>query len=168
MPLAHKTMVAWVGLRGAVPIILATFPLLAGIEGAQTLFNVAFFLVLVSILLQDTSLPYVARRLKVDAPPEASHIMPLEYTVSGMGAEQADILEVKVHPTSSVVGRRIVELGLPQSALIVLVRQGSEYLIPRGSTALEAGDVVQILGYQSALEEAEKRLGQPSVWASGI
>jgi cell volume regulation protein A len=70
MPFNQKTLVAWVGLRGAVPIILATFPLLAGVPGAQTIFNVAFFVVLVNVLVQGASLPWVARVLRVGSVPE--------------------------------------------------------------------------------------------------
>ncbi|ADV68153.1 potassium/proton antiporter [Deinococcus maricopensis] len=143
MPIAHKTMVAWVGLRGAVPVVLATFPLLAGVPGAQDLFNVAFFLVLVSILVQGTSLPFVARWLRVNVPLEDTVNMPLEYTPTGAGRN--DFLEITVPADSYVVGQRIVDLGLPPEALIVMLRRNDEYMIPRGSTTLLAGDVLQVL-----------------------
>ena len=155
MPAAHKAMVAWVGLRGAVPIILATFPVLAKVEGAQTVFNVAFFLVLVSILVQGTSLPLVARLLNVKAPPVSPHTMPLEYTPTGAGKN--DLVELTLPPGSAVAGQRIVDLHLPPEALIVLLRRGEEYLIPRGNTRLQAGDVLQLLGGKPFLDEVRKR-----------
>lgn len=155
MPAAHKAMVAWVGLRGAVPIILATFPVLANVEGAHTLFNVAFFVVLVSILVQGTSLPLVARLLGVKVPLEGHHVMPLEYTPTGAGKN--DLVELVLPAHSPVVGRRIVDLRLPPEALIVLLRRGDEYLIPRGNTTLYAGDVLQMLGSKAFLDEVRAR-----------
>ena len=155
MPAAHKAMVAWVGLRGAVPIILATFPVLANVPGAHTLFNVAFFVVLVSILVQGTSLPLVARLLDVKVPLEDQHVMPLEYTPTGAGKN--DLVELVLPAHSPVVGRRIVDLRLPAEALIVLLRRGDEYLIPRGNTTLHAGDVLQMLGSKAFLDEVRVR-----------
>lgn len=158
MPLAHKSMVAWVGLRGAVPVVLATFPVLAGVPGAPLLFNVAFFLVLVSILVQGTSLPLVARWLKVQAPLESHALMPLEYTPTGAGKN--DFIDVVVPPDSAVVGRRIVDLKLPVEALIVLIHREGQYLIPRGSTRLQAGDVLQILAAKPFADELHARLDE--------
>ncbi|ULH17720.1 potassium/proton antiporter (plasmid) [Deinococcus sp. KNUC1210] len=155
MPVAHKAMVAWVGLRGAVPIILATFPLLAKVEGAHTLFNVAFFVVLVSILIQGTSLPLVARLLDVKVPLDQHQTMPLEYTPTGAGKN--DLVELILPAHSPVVGQRIVDLHLPAEALIVLLRRGDEYLIPRGNTKLYAGDVLQMLGSKAFLDEVRAR-----------
>ncbi|AWN24280.1 potassium/proton antiporter [Deinococcus irradiatisoli] len=155
MPAAHKAMVAWVGLRGAVPIILATFPVLSGVEEAQTLFNVTFFLVLVSILVQGTSLPLVARWLGVKEPLNSRPAMPLEYSPTGAGKN--DLVELVLPPHSPVIGQRIVDLRLPPEALIVLLRRGDEYLIPRGNTTLLAGDVLQLLGAQPFLAEVLAR-----------
>lgn len=156
MPVAHKTMVAWVGLRGAVPVVLATFPLLAGVPGAQLLFNVSFFLVLVSILVQGTSLPFVARGLGVNEPLSGPSSMPLEYTPTGAGRN--DLLEITVPPTSGFVGRRIMDLGLPNEALIVLICRDEEYLIPHGTTSLSAGDVLQILAAKPFVGAVFERL----------
>ncbi|MFB9991325.1 potassium/proton antiporter [Deinococcus oregonensis] len=156
MPLAHKTMVAWVGLRGAVPVVLATFPLLAGVPGAQILFDVSFFLVLVSILVQGTSLPFVARWLKVNAALDNHNSMPLEYTPTGAGRN--DFIEITVPPTSSFIGRRIMDLGLPNEALIVLICREEQYLIPHGTTRLQGGDVLQILAAKPFAETVQARL----------
>ncbi|MFC4640132.1 potassium/proton antiporter [Deinococcus hohokamensis] len=160
MPAAHKTMVAWVGLRGAVPVVLATFPFLAGVPGAPYLLNVAFFLVLVSILVQGTSLPYVARWLRVNTPLEGPSVMPLEYTPTGAGKN--DLIELTVPATSSVVGRRIVNLGLPAEALIVLICRQEQYIIPRGDTRLQAGDVLQILAARPFADTVRARVAEHS------
>src|SRR5690606_8260804 len=79
MALREKLMVAWVGLRGAVPIILATFPLLARVPQADLFFNLVFFIVLTSVLLQGTSIPFIARWLRVDAPFKRKFHSPLEF-----------------------------------------------------------------------------------------
>ncbi len=154
-PLAHKLMVSWTGLRGAVPIILATFPLIAGVEGAQTLFNVTFFVVLVSILVQGTTLPLVARLLKVNLPASTGSAMPLEFAEPA--AVQEQLVEVVVAPDAPVVGRSIVELHLPPGALIVLLRRAGRYVVPRGDTVLLAGDALQVLGSPEALAELRGR-----------
>ncbi|WP_308430876.1 potassium/proton antiporter [Deinococcus metalli] len=165
MPAAHKAMIAWVGLRGAVPVVLATFPLLAGVPGASLLFNVAFFLVLVSILVQGTSLPFVARWLKVNAPLSAHTVMPLEYTPTGAGKN--DLIEVTVPTASGVVGTRIMDLGLPPDALIVLIYREQQYVIPRGTTPLHAGDVLQILAARPAAEMVQARVNASGPLPSG-
>ncbi|PTA69800.1 potassium/proton antiporter [Deinococcus arcticus] len=159
MPLAHKTMVAWVGLRGAVPVVLATFPVIAGVPGAPLLLNVAFFLVLVSILVQGTSLPFVARWLGVGAPLDGPSVMPLEYTPTGAGKN--DLIEITVPATSGFVGRRILNLGLPAEALIVLICREDEYIIPRGDTRLQAGDVLQILAARPFADTVQARMAAP-------
>ncbi|MVN88268.1 potassium/proton antiporter [Deinococcus sp. HMF7620] len=159
MPLAHKTMVAWVGLRGAVPVVLATFPVIAGVPGAPLLLNVAFFLVLVSILVQGTSLPFVARWLRVNAPLAGPSVMPLEYTPTGAGKN--DLIEVTVPATSDFVGQRILNLGLPAEALIVLICREEQYIIPRGDTRIQAGDVLQILAARPFADTVQARLAAP-------
>lgn len=155
IPLRHKAMVAWTGLRGAVPIILATFPLIAHLPGAQALFEVTFFLVLVSILVQGTTLPFVARLLGVQAEAEPAGPMPLQLTDAQQVPEQ--LVEVTLTANSPVVGRAIVDLHLPPEALIVLLRRDGTYMVPRGSTVLKAGDALQVLGSEVALAELRSR-----------
>ncbi|MBB6096861.1 cell volume regulation protein A [Deinobacterium chartae] len=154
----EKSMVAWVGLRGAVPIVLATFPLLERAPGANLIFNIAFFIVLTSVLLQGTTLPLVARLLRVSAPlPEKTPLF-LEYTPTGAGRN--DLVEVNVPHGSSVVGRRIVDLHFPKEALIVLIHRGGQFIIPRGATTLEGGDSLQILAHHDALREVRARVAE--------
>ncbi|GGQ92987.1 potassium/proton antiporter [Deinococcus ruber] len=153
-----KSMVAWVGLRGAVPIILTTFPLLAHVPNAQIIFNVAFFIVLTSILIQGTTLPLVARWLRVDAEAQDTPVKPLLYTPSGTG--RTNLTEIVVPEGSVVAGRRIVDLAFPLDVLFVLIYRGDEHVVPRGSTRLQAGDAVQVLGPQPIIEEVQARVGQ--------
>lgn len=144
-------MVSWVGLRGAVPIILATFPLLAGISKADTIFNMVFFIVLTSALLQGASIPIVARWLRVDTPLSIKPKYPMEFEPTyGFHGET---LELEIPKDSAVAGKEIVELGLPNSTLILLIHRNDEFIVPKGSTVLEAGDRMIVL---TAKEELDK------------
>ncbi|HEU65331.1 MAG TPA: potassium/proton antiporter, partial [Chloroflexi bacterium] len=115
----EKTFMSWVGLRGAVPIILATFPLLARIPQAELIFNVIFFIVLTSVLLQGTSIPLIARWLRVDAPAISKRLYPIEYTP--MGGLKSELKELPVPSNSHMAGKAIVELGLPADFLVILI-----------------------------------------------
>lgn len=144
MDTREKAMISWVGLRGAVPIVLATFPLLANVPQAETIFNLVFFIVITSVLLQGTSIPLVARWLGVDEPAEERTIYPLEFNPTE-GIKSA-LEEVKVPAESAAVGKPIVKLGFPKGALIVLISRANEFLIPSGAMILEAGDTLLVLG----------------------
>ena len=157
MPLNEKSMVAWVGLRGAVPIVLATFPLLAGVPQAQTLFNVVFFIVLTSVLLQGTTLTLVARLLNVREVLPAQTAYPINYTPTGHNKNE--MVEVEVRRGSDADGARIVDLHLPPEALVILVHRAGEFLIPKGATELLAGDSVLVLAGGEELREVRRRLG---------
>lgn len=143
-----KLFISWAGLRGAVPIILATFPAIAGVPEAQTIFNLVFFIVVTSVLIQGTTLRALAKWLNVILP-----------GTTGMPdlkrAEKEDLLEINLTDDSFAVGRQIVELGLPPTALIVLLSRGGENFIPRGATVLKAGD--QVLVATRRLDQDELR-----------
>jgi cell volume regulation protein A len=134
----EKTMVAWVGLRGAVPIILATFPLLAGVPQATTTFHLVFFIVLTSVLLQGTSIPIVARWLKVDEPlsprTEASPVWDAPTSL------KSGLLEVRIPDQSMAIGQRLLDLGLPKGAFILLMARNGRCFVPDGTTMLQAHD----------------------------
>jgi cell volume regulation protein A len=149
MSLREKTMVAWVGLRGAVPIVLATFPLVAGVPGADRLFDLVFFVVLTSVLLQGTAIPYVARWLGVDAPLRETGPAPLEAHLPGNLRGRLE--EMRVAGRSPAVGRRILDLRLPSGALIVLLKRAEEVIIPDGGTELDAGDTLIVLADERVL-----------------
>ena len=161
MPLNEKSMVAWVGLRGAVPIVLATFPLLAGVPQAQILFNVVFFIVLTSVLLQGTTLTLVARALGVREALPVRTDYPITYTPTGHNKNE--MVEVDVLRGSDADGMRIVDLHLPPDALVILIHRAGEFLIPKGATELEAGDSVLVLAGGEDLKEVQRRLGHKPV-----
>ncbi len=145
----EKLMVAWVGLRGAVPIILATFPLLAGIPKADVIFNVVFFIVLTSVLLQGTSIPLVAKWLGVEAPLPKQPWAPLEWVSTN--TLKNELAELTVPVQSAIVGSEVVKLGLPKGVLIVLLKRGDEMLVPGGGTTLQAGDILLVLANKDTL-----------------
>ena len=134
----EKTMVAWVGLRGAVPIILATFPLLAEVPQATTTFNLVFFIVITSVLLQGTSIPIVARWLKVDEPlssrKESSPVWDAPTSL------KSGLLEVRIPEHSWSIGQRLLDLGLPKGAFILLIARKGKCFVPDGTTMLQAND----------------------------
>lgn len=138
----EKLMISWVGLRGAAPIVLATFPLTANIPHAMEIFNIVFFVVLISVLLQGTTIPYIAEKLKVDAPLEVSHDSVIEY---GEKDPNNQMLEFTIPHNSLAVGKQIFELNLPQGSLVSLIYKKGEYIIPTGSTKIEPCDVLFVL-----------------------
>ncbi|WP_324715967.1 potassium/proton antiporter [Carboxydochorda subterranea] len=148
-------LAAWVGLRGAVPIILATVPTLAGVAGARTIFNVVFFVVLTSALVQGTSVPYVARWLGVAATERVPRRSPLELVPNE--AMDSELLELAVPLESPLAGKPVAQLGLPKETLIVMLSRNGQYRVPTGSTRVEAGDMLFILGPRAVLDEVRSR-----------
>ena len=137
--------VSWVGLRGATPIILATFPVAAGVPDAERLFNVVFFVVLTSVLIQGTTIPLVGRWLGVSdrAPRQRPGLVSFDTVMTG--DEGPDLHEFVVEAGAPAAGQQLVDLGLPQGVLIVLVRRGDEAFMPQGSTILAADDQLLIV-----------------------
>jgi cell volume regulation protein A len=147
--LREQLMVSWAGLRGAVPIVVATYPLIAGASGARTIFNLVFFVVFISVLLQGTTIPIVSRWLKVAAPLVKSFQYPIEYNPTA--GVKSELVEVPVPAESAAIGQSIVNLALPPGALVVLIRRGDEVMIPNGGTQIERGDILLVLAESGAL-----------------
>lgn len=150
-----KLLTAWIGLRGAVPIILATFPLLAGVEGADTLFNIVFFVVLTSVLIQGPLIPYVTKWLNLQTPgvinPYPTRVFLPEVSTDSR------VIELNVLPESGLAGTAVMDLRLPAGALIVLVNRGNIPIVPSGATTLEIGDELLILADPASLAELQAR-----------
>ncbi|MFA6358337.1 MAG: potassium/proton antiporter [Candidatus Omnitrophota bacterium] len=156
--LRQKTMIAWVGLRGSVPIILATFPFVAGIPQADTIFNIVFFIVIASVLIQGTSISIISRMLKLDAPWTNRTSYPLEFEkTEGIDAELIDMI---VPYNSSVVGKMIRDLSVPEKCLIMLISRNDKFIIPSGSTIIEDGDVLLVLASTEDLSGIQQTLSQ--------
>jgi len=154
----EKTMVSWVGLRGAVPIILATFPLLANVPNAGAMFNVVFFIVLTSALLQGWSIPIAARVLRVSTLFEYKQYTPIKL-VSSEGVD-ADLVEFIVPCDSAVIGKSITELGMPQGSLVVLINRNDKFLVPGGRTVLKEEDILLTLVNKQSLSEVRAILSR--------
>lgn len=153
----QKLLVSWVGLRGAVPIVLATFPYQAGIPNADAYFNLVFFIVLTSVLLQGTTITFAARRLRLNAPLAARRQYPLEFAPTTK--TDSDLVEVEIPENSQVIGRRIMDLRLPKSALVVLVSRGDDFIAPRGATVLNRGDRMLVLTDKRDIEAVRRAAG---------
>lgn len=132
------TLVSWVGLRGSVPIILAIFPLVFGLPEAPLIFNVVFFVVLISATVQGSTLPYVARRLKLTVPPPSTPTADLE--INSFGNIDTDIVKYTLDDNPRVTGRLLSRMALPDSVVVAMIARGSTVIPPRGSTRLCAGD----------------------------
>jgi len=138
-----KLFVSWVGLRGAVPIVFATYPLLAGVERAQVIFNLVFFISILSVTLQGTSLPTVARWLNLSVKEAIRRKYPMDLEWSN---EDKTVLEqLTVTANSKGHHKSIVDLHFPKTGLIVMIKRGTKYITPNGSTMLQAGDILTIM-----------------------
>jgi len=158
--LAEKSMVAWAGLRGAVPIILATFPLLADVAGAEVIFHLIFFVVLTSVIVQGMSIGWMAQWLKVNAPEPLIYHHELEFVPDV--TVNSKLVEIRISPQSAIIGKSVVQLELPRDALIVLVRRGVESLLPNGATVFEANDRLLFLTNPSVLPLIQTQLAAGS------
>ncbi len=146
----ERILVSWVGLRGGAPIMLATFPLLARIENDNIMFHIVFFIVLSSVLVQGTSIMTLARMQSLDLPLRVTPRVPLSF--ENTGTVDATSKEFIVDERANQ--KTLAELGLPQGALVMLIRRGSEFLIPQGATELLEGDNLMIMGADKTLEQA--------------
>ncbi len=154
-----KAYVSWVGLRGAVPIIFAIMPLAEEVPGARIIFNIVFIITIVSLLLQGTSLPFVARRLGLaEAPVEKRSFEDFDIEV----AEEikSAMTEISITEETLVHGKNLLELPLPDKTLAVMVKRGDRFFIPNGQTELKVGDkLLVITDDEDALRETYRNIG---------
>ena len=141
-----KLYISWVGLRGAVPIIFATYPVVANVEGADQIFNIVFFITLLSLILQGTTLPFFARKLGLSAP--------MEKTGNDFGVElpdeiDTDLTDITVTPAMIADGDTLKDMSLPQGTLVMIVKRGTEFLVPNGSLHLQVGDKLLLISESS-------------------
>ncbi|MBU2492350.1 MAG: potassium/proton antiporter [Bacteroidetes bacterium] len=160
MKLRRRFYISWVGLRGAVPIVFATYPLLAGIEKADMIFNIVFFISVTSVLIQGTTLPIVARWLHVALPEEAKPLSETEKLT--LDIPKTALKEIQVLSDWSAVNRKIVDLSFPKNAIIAMIKRNNKYLTPNGSTVIEANDTLVILSDdQGGLDKVNDCLYKP-------
>lgn len=137
-----KLFVSWVGLRGAVPIIFATYPVIAGIEGSQQLFNIVFFITMLSLIIQGTTISKAARLLKLD--------LPAPKEGNDFGIELPDEVDSKLNEivlTKEMLNdsNKLKDMKIPQGTLVMLVKRNSEFIIPNGQMELKEGDKLLII-----------------------
>jgi cell volume regulation protein A len=151
--LPERFVLGWAGLRGAVPVVLATFPVIDGVADSLDYFNIVFFVVLVSTLLQGSTFEALARKLGVTTN-EPALPTPLAETgtIRRLGAL---VVEFGVREGDAVAGLRVRELGLPRDAIVNVIVRGDQALPPRGSTRIEAGDRLHLMVRQEVAEDVE-------------
>lgn len=150
----EQAFISWVGLRGAVPIILAIFPLLAGIMHADILFNVAFFVVLVSLVVQGWSLTFVARWLKVEIPPNNTRAQRMELELPGQ--PDYELVGYKISEESSVFGRQLLKVTYPSGVKPALVLRQNELMSIDQAERYEEGDSVYLATPRAALDDLDR------------
>jgi len=138
-----KLFLSWVGLRGAAPIVFATYPMLAGVHYASTIFNLVFFISATSVLLQGTTLPVMAKWLHVSVPEKLKRKFPLDIELKE--DLKTTLVEVDVPANSPAVGKAVVDLRLPKNAMIVLIHRNGKYLTATGETVIEGKDHLLLL-----------------------
>ena len=147
MPFKMKTRrrfyISWVGLRGAVPIVFATYPLLAGIDKAPMIFNIVFFISVLSVLIQGTTLSTVANWLHVALPERVKPLSPTDYFLTEHPRTAME--EIEIPADGFAVHKKIVDLHFPKTAIIAMIRRNNQYLTPNGSTEILPLDVLIVL-----------------------
>jgi cell volume regulation protein A len=149
----ERTLLGWAGLRGAVPIVLATYPRAEGLPESRTIFNAVFFVVVASALIQGPTLEPLARRLGLTGR-RGSYEPPLE--VAAVDSLGSGLLEFGVSSDSTVVGQYVRELGLPRDALVAVIVRDGEAVPPRGSTLIESGDRLYVLSRKESRRRVER------------
>jgi cell volume regulation protein A len=153
----EKLMISWLGLRGAAPIILATFPLLSGLSHADAIFNLVFFIVIISVVLQGPAIPWIAKELGVAAPASVKARAPMEF--EPMSATDTRLTEIIVPKDSKALGKSIVSLGMPEGALVVLITRANEFVVPRGQTEIRPEDTLLVLANKEDLATVRSLVG---------
>jgi len=154
-----KLYSSWVGLRGAVPIIFATYPLINEIPHANMMFNIVFFITIISLLLQGTTVYSMANWLQLALPiPRKRQLK--EFDVEFSDEIKSAMCEISVTKPMLENGRRVMDISLPDQTLLVMVKCGKSYFIPRGNTYLEEGDSLLIItDNEEAMRETYRQLG---------
>ena len=158
----ERAVLGWAGLRGAIPVWFATFPVIEGVPHSLEFFNIVFFAVIVSTVLQGATFEPLARALGVT---DTEAALPLPLADAGaMRRLGAEVIEYPVGTEHAIVGSRVRELGLPRDALLNLLIRGNQALLPRGSTRIEAGDRLHLIVRQEAAMELRDLMAR---WREG-
>ena len=143
MHFRKRLFISWVGLRGAVPIVFATYPMLIGLDKAPIIFNLVFFITVFSVLIQGTSLPVMSKWLHVALPHKMRRRTPIDIELSD--SVKSELTEVDVPSDSPAVKKKILELNFPKTALIVMIKRKGKFITPNGHTIIESSDTLMVL-----------------------
>lgn len=146
-----RLFISWGGLKGAVPIILATYPAAAGLDGDGMIFNIVFFVVALSCLLQGGTLSFLAKKLGLSIPPQIHSPYSLE--LFALDHTDIDVVDTLIHQESPLVGKRLMDLQLPHSMVISSIVRHGKLVSPRGATVLENNDIVFFMGNRWEVEQ---------------
>ena len=156
----RRLYISWVGLRGAVPIVFATYPLLAGIDKADMIFNIVFFISITSVIIQGTTLSVVAKWLHVSLPQKVKPAAPRDAFLNDRPKPFKK--EAKIAADSEAVGKKVIELKFPLSTVIAMIKRDGKYLTPSGATVIMADDILIILSdKEESMAVAFERLELP-------
>ncbi|MFI1198951.1 potassium/proton antiporter [Streptomyces sp. BHT-5-2] len=170
VPWQEKTLLSWAGLRGAVPIVLATIPMVSDVPGSETVFNIVFVLVVVYTLIQGPTLPWLARRLRLGEGEE-----PADLGIESAPLERlrGHLLSTSIGPTSLMHGVEVGELRMPAGAAVTLVVRDGTSFVPSPTTVLRRGDELLVVATDPVRDAAERRLqavsqgGKLAGWLGG-
>lgn len=154
----RRAYISWVGLRGAVPIVFATYPLIAGVEHADVFFNVVFFVSLTSVLLQGSTIPIVAKWLNMSLPIEEKPISPVDVLRTEGG--HTFLREIVIPHDNPTVGKQVMDLQFPEKGIIAMISRNNEFITPNGTTVIKPKDMLIVL-YENdeTLTEVYNQLG---------
>ncbi len=150
----EKTLIAWAGLKGAVPIVMATYPMIAGLEHGQLFFNIVFFIVLTSALIQGATISPLAKRLGLAGEPGGQQVHALELV--SVGKTNMDLVKKTIEPGACIENSYLHQLRLPDDTLITAIIRGEEMIAPKGTTQLLAGDVAYVLVAKNQRDEIRR------------
>ena len=149
IPLKAQTFISWVGLRGAVPIIFATYPVVAQIPGSNNIFNIVFFITLVSLVLQGMSIGWFAKKLQLDLPPEPEK----EFDILIPDELSTSLNEIAVTRKMLSHGNTLATMNIPKGHLAMIIKRGEEYIIPNGQMELHEGDIILFISSTEHIPE---------------
>ena len=151
-----RIYISWVGLRGAVPIIFATYPLIAGLDNSKFIFNIVFFITIISLLIQGTTVSAMARWLGLDSKDE----MKKEFDVSLPDEIKSSMSEIQITESALLNGNKLMNLTLPDNTLAVMVKRDHKYFVPKGHTIIKPGDKLLVISdNDEELKKAYESLG---------
>ena len=154
----EKTFLSWAGLKGAVPIVLATFPMTMGLENSQLFFNVVFFVVLTSALIQGSTISFFAEKLGLNGPKKTSTPHTLELV--SIGKANAEIIEFEVNEDTIITGNTLKDISFPKGALISAIIRNGDLVTPHGETKIYSKDILYILVSKDKKKELKRLLDE--------